>query len=85
VSSATEVNDKIGGPFFSRMNRPIVISKFQAEAEIYTDEHVVELHYTTEDEGCSIIRARFASGARFRLGLCPTSCPTRRPHWEAVG
>jgi mannose-6-phosphate isomerase-like protein (cupin superfamily) len=41
-----------------------MISKFKPQTEFYTDEqvHIVEIHNTDDDEGCSIIRARVAPG-----------------------
>lgn len=41
-----------------------MFSEFRSETEFFTDEqgHIIEIHNTSNDEGCSIIRARVEPG-----------------------
>jgi mannose-6-phosphate isomerase-like protein (cupin superfamily) len=46
-----------------------MISWFRPETEFHTDErcYIVEVHNRTEDEGCSIVRARVAPGVTTQI------------------
>src|SRR5262245_13707540 len=46
-----------------------MISKFRPETEFHTDErcYIVETHNREEDEACSIVRARVASGVTTQI------------------
>jgi mannose-6-phosphate isomerase-like protein (cupin superfamily) len=46
-----------------------MISKFRPETEFFTDERcsIVEIHNRSEDESCSIVRARAAPGVTTQL------------------
>ena len=62
------------------------IEYFRPQAEFYTDEqcHIVELHNTASDAGCSIARARVEPGVATRLH-CVQATAERYVILEGVG
>lgn len=46
-----------------------MISAYRPEIEFYTDErcHIVEIHQRSDDEACSIARARVLTGVTTQL------------------